>query len=77
MKYKSDGLKAKPQPGAPCRLTEDDCRELETMLSKGAVAHGWVNDLWIAARVGRIIEKRFGVKYHPAHVLNPIRNVRC
>jgi transposase len=61
-------LRAKPQPGARRRLTDEDCRELETLLSKGAVAHGWLNDLWTTARVARVIEKRFGIKYHPAHV---------
>jgi len=65
---RSGGLKAKPQAGPSSRLTEDDCRELEGLLSKGAVAHGWLNDLWTAARVGQVIEKWFGIKYHPAHV---------
>jgi transposase len=69
----SGDLKAKPQAGPSNRLTDDDCRELETLLSKGAVAHGWLNELWTAARVGQVIEKRFGIKYHPSHVSKILR----
>src|SRR5438270_6715648 len=52
----SDGLKAKAVPGRPRSLTDDDCRELEVLLLKGAAEHGWPNNLWTAARVGRVIE---------------------
>jgi putative transposase len=60
-------LKAKPTPGAPRRLTDEDYRRLEELLLQGATAHGWLNDLWTGSRVSQIIEKHFGVKYHPAH----------
>src|SRR4051812_23082968 len=58
----SGALKAKPIPGAPRRLTDQDFRRLEDLLSQGATAHGWLNDLWTGARVGQVIEKHFGVK---------------
>lgn len=70
---RSGSLEAKPHAGPSSRLTEDDCRELEALLSEGAVAHGWPNELWTAARVGQVIEKRFGVKYHPSHVSEVLR----
>src|SRR3954468_24357186 len=50
-------LKAKPIPGAPRRLTDQDFRRLEGLLLQGATAHGWLNDLWTGARVGQVIEK--------------------
>lgn len=49
-------------------MTDDDCRRLESLLLEGPVAHGWANDLWTTARIARVIEKEFGVKYHPGHV---------
>lgn len=61
-------LKARPIPGAPRRLTDQDFRRLEGLLLQGATAHGWLNDLWTGARVGQVIEKHMGIKYHPAHV---------
>jgi transposase len=61
-------LKAKPRPGAPRRLTDQDFQKLEGLLLQGATAHGWLNDLWTGARVAQVIERNFGVKYHPARV---------
>jgi transposase len=62
------GLRAEPPPGRPRHLTDDDCKKLEALLTEGPVAHGWPNDLWTAARVARVIEKQFGIAYHPGHV---------
>jgi transposase len=61
-------LQAKPQSGPRPRLMDQDYRELEELLSKGATAYGWPNDLWTAGRVAQIIQTHFGVRYHPAHV---------
>jgi hypothetical protein len=33
-----------------------------------AKAHGWNNELWTAARVARLIEREFDIRYHPEHV---------
>jgi transposase len=64
----SGAIEAKPNSGRPCRLTDDDFRELEKLLSEGATSHGWPNNLWTAARVGQVIFKRWGIEYHHAHV---------
>jgi transposase len=62
------GLDAKPQPGPRPRLSDRQLRRLERLLAKGAKAHGWHNELWTAARVARLVERHFGVRYHPEHV---------
>ena len=62
------GLDARPQPGPTPGLTDADLRRLEGLLAQGAKAHGWPNHLWTAARVARLIERQFGVRYHPEHV---------
>jgi transposase len=62
------GLDAKPQGGPRPRLSDDQLRQLERLLLQGARAHGWHNQLWTAARVARLIERRFGLRYHPEHV---------
>src|SRR5574341_1377062 len=62
------GLDARPQPGPTPGLTDADLRRLEGLLVQGAKAHGWPNQLWTAARVARLIDRRFGVRYHPEHV---------
>jgi transposase len=62
------GLNSRPQHGPTPALTDADLRRLEVLLAKGAKAHGWHNQLWTAARVSRLIDHRFGVRYHPEHV---------
>ena len=62
------GLAAKPHPGRRRRLTAAQHRKLERLLLKGAVAHGWPNDLWTAPRVTEVIRRQFGMSFHPEHV---------
>ena len=61
-------IHAKPHRGATAKLSDDDCEKLQQLLSQGATSYGWLNNLWTAARVGRIIYDHFGVTYHPAHI---------
>jgi transposase len=56
-----------PVPGRPRRLTDEDLQRLEGLLLQGATAHGWCNGLWTGGRVSQVIEKHFGVKYHPSY----------
>jgi transposase len=62
------GLEARLQPGPAPGLTDADLRRLEGLLTQGAKAHGWPNQLWTAARVARLIDRHFGRRYHPEHV---------
>jgi transposase len=61
-------LAAKPHPGRTPRLGEADRKRLGELLLQGAVAHGWRTELWTAARVADLIERHFGVAFHPEHV---------
>ena len=62
------GLDAKPHPGPAPRLSDDQLRELDGLLRQGAKAHGWHNQLWTAARVAALIDKEFGVRFHPRYL---------
>jgi transposase len=62
------GLGAKPHPGPKPRLSAGQGAEVERLLLQGAQHHGWPNDLWTAARVTALIDRHFGVRYHPEHV---------
>ena len=68
MARQGQGLCAKPVPGAKRRLTDPQLSELERLLDQGAPSHGFPNELWTAARVAQVIQRRFGVQYHPEHV---------
>ena len=65
---RKNGLAAKPHPGRPRLLTKKQHREIERLLKRGAVAHGWPNELWTAARVREVIRRKFSVEYHVEHV---------
>jgi transposase len=43
-------------------------QHLEDLLLDGAVAHGWPDALWTAARVTEVIRRRFGISFHPEHI---------
>jgi transposase len=60
-------LAARPHPGRTPRLGEAERKRLEGLLLQGAKAHGWRTDLWTAARVAELIERHFGVAFHPEH----------
>src|SRR6202011_4115765 len=68
MARRGHSLSAKPVAGAKRRLTDPQLRELERLLDKGAPFHGFPNELWTAARVAQVIQRHFGVAYHPEHV---------
>ena len=61
-------LDAKPNPGRPSRLSDEQLLSLESLLRQGAKAHGWPNELWTCSRVACLIERHFGVRYHRDHV---------
>jgi transposase len=73
MAQQMDGLAAKPPSGAKRRLDNARLAELEQLLSQGATAYGFPNELWTAARVAQVILRHFGVKYHPAYVRRLLR----
>jgi transposase len=62
------GLKAVEQPGPTPGLNDAQLGQLEALLAQGAKHHGWHNQLWTAARVGVLIDRQFGIRYHPEHV---------
>src|SRR5215217_3850705 len=67
------GLRHKPPPGAPSRLSEDERARLPELLARGAKAHGFRGELWTCERVAIVICKEFGVSYHPAQVSRVVR----
>ena len=62
------GVRAKPAPGRPSKLTARHKRSLQTLLLKGAQAAGFDTDLWTCPRVAEVIARRLSVHYHVDHV---------
>jgi transposase len=53
--------------GRPRKLTEEQLAVLAQLLSKGATAHGWPNDLWTTKRMAVLIRRHFNVTCRPTH----------
>ncbi len=62
------GFTVHASPGRPRKLTARQQQRLLRVLTAGPRAAGYRSDLWTAARVAEVIEARFHVRYHPAHV---------
>jgi transposase len=62
-----DALRRRPR-GRPAGLDAAMRRELSQALKAGAMANGYATELWTLARVGRLIEQRFGLKYSASQV---------
>lgn len=66
-----DGLKARIHPGPVPRLSDEQKQaflELIVHPPQFYAAEGLSGVLWTAAKMARLIQSRFGVSYHPAHV---------
>jgi transposase len=69
-------LRHKPPPGATPPLSKDERARLPELLTQGAQAHGFRGDVWTCERVAIVIQKEFGVSYHPAHVSRLLKAMR-
>jgi len=63
-----EALKAKKPPGAEPRLRGWQKKRLLRVLAKGPMKAGFPGDLWTCARVAQLIERKYGVHYHPDYV---------
>jgi transposase len=63
-----EALRARPAPGRPPRLSPAQRRAIPELLWHGPEAYGFRGQVWTCARVARVIEEEFGVRYHKDHV---------
>ena len=69
------GLRARPQPGRPAKLTAKQRQRLLRMLVNGPGRSGYRTPLWTLGRVAEVIEKSFGVRYDPSSVWHILRGM--
>lgn len=68
-------LQANPHRGRRPRLSPKQKARLEQALAKGPRAQGYPTALWTCPRSAALIEHRFGVRYHPAHIWRVVRRL--
>jgi putative transposase len=67
------GLHARPIPGQFPRLDEKAWTRLGRLLDRGAVAAGFATERWTLERIAALIEREFGVHYHPRYLERPLK----
>ena len=68
-----EALQARPRPKRKRRLSEEQQQRLSELLLQGPRAAGFPTELWTLKRVAQVIEREFGIRYHPAHVWRILR----
>lgn len=63
-----DALRVRCSPGRPRKLGARQRRRLVQLLLKGPLAYGYRTNLWTTTRIAALIQREFGVRYHPDHV---------
>src|ERR687894_184695 len=75
------GLAARPNLGPPPRLDEQAWTRLGRLLDRGALAAGFATERWTLGRIAVLIEREFGVRYHPRYLERPLKahgfSVQC
>jgi transposase len=64
----AQALRQQAPAGRKPRLEAAQLQQLEVALLKGPLAHGYRSELWTLERIGALIRKLFGVRYHRGHV---------
>ena len=62
------GLERRHHLGAANRLSVEQKRMIPEYLSHGAESYGFPGAVWTCARVGKVIEQEFDVRYDKSHV---------
>jgi transposase len=71
-----EALRHRPGPGPKPKLTAEQRAQLPALLARSAEAFGFRGQVWTAKRVAIVIEREFGVRYHPTHVSRLLKALR-
>jgi transposase len=66
-------LRARPKSGRPPRLDARAWPRLGRLLGRGARAAGFESERWTLRRIAALIEREFGVRYHPRYLERPLK----
>src|SRR5689334_4400531 len=71
-----EALRARSSPGPPPKLTASQESSIPELLWHGPEAYGFRGLVRTRARIARVIEEGFGVRYHKGHVGRILRGSR-
>jgi transposase len=67
------GLATRIRAGREPRLDEKAWARLGRLLDRGAMAAGFATARWTLRRIAALIEREFGVHYHPRYLERPLK----
>jgi putative transposase len=67
------GLRRRASPGRPSHLRPDQWAELLNVVRGSAVAAGFETERWTLRRIAAVVERAFGVRYHPRSLRPALR----
>ena len=71
-----EGLRRHPALGRQPRLTVEQLAQLPALLERSPEAYGFRGHVWTCKRVAEVIQRTWGVTYHPAHVSRLLHALR-
>src|SRR2546425_6974934 len=71
-----EALRTRSSPGRPPKLSSIQKRLIPELLWHGPEAYGFRGQVWTCARVARVLEEEFGVRYHKGHVGRLLQELR-
>jgi transposase len=69
-------LLSRPAPGRPPKLSPAQAAWIPEFLWHGPEAYGFRGHVWTCARIARVIEDEFGVRYHKDHVGRLLKDLK-
>jgi transposase len=67
------GLATRVRTGREPRLDEAAWAHLGRLLDRGAMAAGFATERWTLQRIAALVEREFGVHYHPRYLERPLK----
>lgn len=61
-------LRGRKAKGGVPKLTKEQQRALKRFLDRGALGCGFPTDRWTLRRIAELIEREFGIRYHPNYL---------
>lgn len=68
-------LRHKRPPGRPSKLTKTQRRTLTDLIKAGPQAAGYTSGCWNTPMIQDLIQRRFGVSYHPHYLATLLHNL--
>ena len=68
LSHAAESLRYQPPPGRPSRLTKPQRKELAELITAGPEAAGFASACWTTPLIAELVQKRFGIEYHPHYL---------